>query len=138
EWINKIFEIIKQCPHHRFIFLTKVPEKLNYQFPDNCAVGVTVNRSADLDRIRILKNIVSSVKFVSFEPVYERIKPDLSGIQWIMIGAQTGPKEFQPKKEWIDDIIESARNAKCNVFIKDNLDYETKIVEFPSGLYLNS
>jgi len=58
-----------------------------------------------------------------FEPLLERIEVDLSGIDWIIIGAQTGQRALKPKFEWVEAIINSADNNGTPVFIKDNLKY---------------
>jgi protein gp37 len=55
-------------------------------------------------------------------------------IDWIIIGAQTGPGAISPKKEWVQAIISQARAAGIPVFLKDNLHWPERIQEWPLGL----
>lgn len=55
-------------------------------------------------------------------------------INWVIIGAQTGPKAIAPKKEWVQSIIDQCRAANVPVFLKDNLNWPEKIQEYPEGL----
>lgn len=139
KWIEMVLTIILMTPQHRYYILTKDPERLaKYSFPENVWVGVTVNRQIDIYRVEILKQkIDAQIKYVSFEPIYDDItKPvffEPVGIHWFILGAQTNP-EFQPKKEWIENILAIADKYKIPVFMKDNLKYEPKRYEFPNGL----
>jgi len=56
------------------------------------------------------------------------LKPRLD---WIIIGAQTGPGAKPPKPEWVQDIIDQCRAAGVPVFLKDNLKWPVKIQEWP-------
>jgi protein gp37 len=131
-WIGLVFAVIKRNPQHIFIILTKRPDVLHqFSFPENVWLGVSVDRTQLIDSINILAETDAKVKFVSFEPLLERITPALQGINWIIIGSQTGPRPFQPKAEWVDLLIKEARKQDCAVFLKNNLDYPEKIQEFP-------
>ena len=55
-------------------------------------------------------------------------------INWIIIGAQTGPRAVRPKPQWIEKVINQAREAAIPVFLKDNLFWHEKIQEFPEGM----
>ncbi len=120
-------------------------------FPDNCWVGVTAtNPLMFLDATQHLQKIEAKVKYISIEPLlyWNMIgKSDweycLKSINWVIIGAQTCksywelattyPNEtdrimkfgrqwtFQPKIEWVHEIIEAAAKAKILVFLKNNL-----------------
>jgi len=56
------------------------------------------------------------------------LKPRLD---WVIIGAQTGPGAKPPKPEWVQDIIDQCRAAGVPVFLKDNLKWPVKIQEWP-------
>ena len=81
-----------------------------------------------------LLNVTAETKFVSFEPLLGPI-PDLDsnlcGIDWIIIGAQTGPGARPPKKEGVEDIIGEARSQDIPVFLKDNLHWHEQVREWP-------
>lgn len=56
------------------------------------------------------------------------LKPRLD---WVIIGAQTGPGAKPPKPEWVQDIIDQCGAAGVPVFLKDNLKWPVKIQEWP-------
>jgi len=73
---DEIFETIRQCPQHKFLFLTKNPDRLiNWgEFPDNAWVGVTVcNQEMVNKSIPTLMNIEAKVRYVSIEPMLEPV-----------------------------------------------------------------
>jgi protein gp37 len=151
EWLSDIFLKVKLYPWHTFIFLTKCPQNLPKQFPDNCWVGVSATNQADVDkRLPELCKIDAPVRFVSCEPLLSQIdlrlylpswgsagttfenpegleRFDLDGspvnpINWLIIGQQTPVKKTtQPKVEWVKEIVDACDNAKIPVFLKNNL-----------------
>lgn len=136
EWMEKIIEVIEQCPQHRFIFLTKAPHllsELDITFPENCIVGVTVNCQDDYWRIGNLHQIDCKYRWVSFEPLYGKVLANLDGIDWVVIGAQSSP-EYQPKKEWVDELIRCADYYNIPVFVKPNLTVVKPKMELPEVL----
>lgn len=137
-WIELIFASIKRNPQHTFQILTQCSEPLDqFLFPENCWVGVTVKNDDEVYRIGELTLVEGEsdhiVKFVSFEPLLERVVPWLQGIDWVIIGAKTGHKPFKPPKDWIQTIIDNARHFGCAIFLKENLGWSEKIQEFPKG-----
>lgn len=147
-WIEKVIEKIKQYPQHIFQFLTKDPlAYLDYEFPQNCWLGLTIIRTPkypEPDRwsfIEFKRNNLYNLKFVCFEPLLENIDLsyylDLTAISWVIIGAETGNRKDKiiPDKKWLLYIIKYCDLHKIPIFIKDNLlKYYPKfghIKEFP-------
>ena len=129
EWQEKIFDVIKRCPQHRFYLLTKQFQNLVKfsPFSKNCWVGVSCTTAQQLyDAWSCLFLTGAKIKFVSFEPLLERMEGNLenifefAGIGWVIIGAQTNPYN-PPKLEWIEEIVEACDKAGIPVFLKDNL-----------------
>jgi len=127
--------VMRENPQHRFYTLTKQPQNLIKfsPFPDNCWVGVTATNSILYATAAYwLKEIEAKVKFISFEPLLERIAPKAwpwqlfpegnpKGIcNWLIIGAQTKPYK-PPEIAWVREIVEAADRAGIPVFLKDNL-----------------
>ena len=52
-------------------------------------------------------------------------------INWVIVGAQTGPRAVPPKAEWVQSIIDQCRAANIPVFLKDNLNWAEVIKEYP-------
>ena len=135
EWMLKILHVVSKTPQHRYYFLSKYPRNFqDYIFPKNAWVGTTVNLNKDLYRIRDLQIVNASIKFVSFEPIYENIiLGDTIGIHWFILGAQTNP-EFQPRLLWVKNLIDHAQRSSIPVFLKDNLKWLPRFNDFPEGL----
>jgi len=121
EWIEQILKVVKDNKHLIFQFLTKNPSRYaNFDFPKNCWLGTTVNRSSETRRIKMLSQASDkNIKFVSFEPLYEKIVPSAC-VDWIIIGAQTNPCKL-PKLKWVTGLISMAKKMGACVFLKDNL-----------------
>jgi len=75
-----IFEVIKQYPRHRFYILTKFPQNIDRELPDNVWLGVSVTENKDWWRMKKLMSASASVRFISFEPLLEWI--DLSQLTY--------------------------------------------------------
>jgi len=135
-WVQEIFFEMVANPRHTFQVLTKqVDRALEHSFPNNCWIGVSQDgRFTDVEDIERLSYSGASVKFVSFEPLLGQI-PDLdtnlTDIDWVIIGARTGPGAKPPEKEWVEDIINAARNYDIPVFLKDNLHWHEQVREWP-------
>jgi protein gp37 len=130
EWILRVLKVIEENPRHRFYLLTKNPSRMReFTFSENAWVGVTVNRQSDVYRIDEVRGVKAKIRYVSLEPIYERIHADFSNIQWVILGAQTSP-ELQPRREWVEHILELADGIP--VFMKDNLRWDgSRRCEFP-------
>ena len=125
--INQILKVVDDNPHHIFQFLTKFPQNLrtlvDYQ-RDNMWIGTTVTCSADMWRVDYLRRNVGGTRFVSFEPLFDCIRePNLSDIDWIIIGAQTGNArdKVSPHFTWAHFLSMDADVYGISVYMKDNL-----------------
>ena len=67
--------------------------------------GVSVeNEDTLFKRVQFLRETSAHVKFLSVEPLLERIvKPDLTGIDWVIIGGESGPKARHMSPSWVMD-----------------------------------
>lgn len=122
-WILWILDTAKNCPQHTFLFLTKNPVRIsNFEFPDNCWVGVTDDcRASDTYPLDDFGEwITGTKKFVSFEPLLGPLGTLIpADVDQVIIGAMTGAKAIKPEKIWIEKIIAAAEGKK--IFLKDNL-----------------
>jgi protein gp37 len=137
KWINNIFAAIGGFPQHRFLFLTKRPEVLFERLPwwefgaKNVWFGVSVVTQKDVWRIDELKDLYKGFhKFVSFEPLHSAVEYDLKGIEWAIIGAETGNRaeKITPAEEWIYGILKAAERGNIPVYLKDNLKSATPYI----------
>ena len=148
--VNSILDIVRQCPQHTFQFLTKSPQHLAFgnPWPANCWVGVTATDwGSYLTALMGLKEVKASVRFVSLEPLLENVplaaavvgtNGDCFGVQdldWLIVGAQTGPGAKPPENGWVAEIVGVAEAASVPLFLKDNLGWPGKRQEWPAAAY---
>lgn len=137
-WQDAGFEVERECPQHIFQHSTKFPQNLarHNPWPDNAWAGVTaIDNEMAIRAIRGLAGVNAPVKFFSCEPLLGPIPPSsivygMNVLDWIIIGAQTNP-DTQPKKEWIQDILNTADHIGIPIFMKDNLEWPFHRREWP-------
>ena len=124
EFIDKVLNVIKNTPQHRYQILTKRAERMEEYFknrivPDNAWLGVTIENEKVKKRIEHLSNIKAKIHFLSCEPLLEDLGTlDLSNIQWIIVGGESGPKARPMKEEWVLKILKQARLLQIPFFFK--------------------
>ena len=149
-WIRDVMGVVHDNPRHTFQFLTKYPQNLDHLLGDdiftlislNMWMGVSVTCDDDLWRIDHLRKVVGGIRFISFEPLIDNVNYlDLLGIDWIIIGAETGtrPDKVSPDYTWIHNLITEADAYNVPVFMKDNLSPHliptaTRRQEFPKEM----
>lgn len=155
-WRYLVFNSMRYNPQHTFLVLTKqlynmeeylVKRNLTKDIiPNNLWLGISqdglTTNDDDIEYFRSLEFIPR--KFVSFEPLLGPIVSNLFGIDWVIIGAQTGPRAQQPKTEWVNSIIEEAQSFNIPIFLKWNLECLRKldnsikrVQEFPKEIRKN-
>ncbi len=144
EWVNHdhiqaVLESCEQVPRHTFQFLTKNPMKyMEFRQIDNAWYGTTCDGTDrteyNIDKLVMYIQRCHSIRFVSFEPLLAPVDPDLFGISWIIIGANSNKGAKKPPKEWADHLIDLARKSGIAVFVKDNYHYPERIKEFPQDI----
>jgi len=128
-WRDLVIRVILEAEQHTFQILTKqpIPYELEYEVPSNLWLGVSIDGTTpneiDWD-LEDLFNTPSHVRFVSFEPLLGPVVFDSELVDWIIIGAQTGPNAKQPRKEWVDSILLEASATNTPVFVKNNIDWK--------------
>lgn len=126
EFVDKVFDVIAETPRHNYQILTKRAARLaSYAarrgtLPPNAWLGVsTENRRHGLPRIALLRAVPAAVRFLSVEPLLERLGPlDLSGISWVIVGGESGPGARQMEAEWARDVRDQCVAASVPFFFK--------------------
>jgi len=124
-WRDLVFRVILEAEQHKFLILTKqsIPYELEYEVPSNVWFGVSLDGLKD-DAQWMVEDLFTSYaphRFVSCEPLLGPVSFDAELVEWVIIGAQTGPQAKQPRWEWVQDILNEARRTNRPVFIKNNL-----------------
>lgn len=124
-YVDRILEVIENSPQHTFQILTKRAARMAEYFsskkaPDNAWLGVTVeDRAYGLPRIDELRKIDAKVRLISSEPLLESLGQfDLTGIHWVIVGGESGPKARPMEKEWVEEILRQCEDAKVAFFFK--------------------
>jgi protein gp37 len=127
EFLDQVFDVIKRTPQHIYQILTKrSPRMLKYftsrgrVVPSNVWLGVSVeNRKYGLSRIDDLRKIKASIRFLSVEPLLEDVgRLNLSGIHWVIVGGESGPKARPMKPEWVESIKDQCDQRGVAFFFK--------------------
>lgn len=123
-FIDRVFDTMRKAPWHIFQVLTKRAERLkaigrNLNWPANVWMGVSVEARDYLYRINHLRNVEARVKFISFEPLLEELgKMNLQGIDWAIVGDESGPRSRPMDKEWVVEIRDQCISAGVPFFFK--------------------
>lgn len=125
QYIEQVLSVMESTPQHTYQVLTKRAERLPEFFsdrscPPNLWLGVSVeDRRYGVPRIDLLRQVEAPVRFLSAEPLIEDIGwLDLSGIHWVIVGGESGPKARPMKPEWVDVIQEACADQDVAFFFK--------------------
>jgi protein gp37 len=124
EFINKVVDVMRQAHWHTFQILTKRAERLEeisrqVAWPDNVWLGVSVENCDYTYRIEYLRHINAKIKFLSLEPLLGPLHNlKLDGIQWVIVGGESGPGARPIDPAWVVDIRDQCISAKVPFFFK--------------------
>ena len=130
-FVKSVLDTMLLADHHIYQILTKRPRRMNKlierwlqdvdmpQVPIHIWLGVSIENDENISRLFALRWVPAKIRFISFEPLLGPINhPDLEGINWAIIGGESGKKHRPPKKEWITDLIALCQTHKVPVFFK--------------------
>jgi protein gp37 len=126
QYIIDTFRVMKENPHHVFQILTKRADLLLYydkegylQWTHNIWMGVTVEDSTVTKRIDLLRQTRAKIKFLSCEPLLTGLPNlDLKGIDWVIVGGESGRTPRPIKEEWVLDIKDQCQKANVAFYFK--------------------
>lgn len=124
EFIAKVFAVMERCTWHQFKILTKRAERLaevspRLPWPDHVWQGVSVENADYTFRIDHLRQSGAKTKFLSIEPLLGPIANlDLAGIDWVIVGGESGPGARTMAQEWVEDILAQCQRAGVPMFFK--------------------
>jgi protein gp37 len=127
-WIHRIHNIARQHPHLTMLLLTKRIERAAalapyLDWPGNLWIGTTVESQDYLWRLDYLRQIKRAAgRFVSFEPLLEAVSPILTGVNWVIVGGESGLKRREFDKDWAWIIQLNARANHIPFFFKQGSD----------------
>jgi protein gp37 len=124
DYIQKVFDTMRRAHWHQFQVLTKrsgrllaVNEKIDW--PRNVWMGVSVESAGYKTRIEHLRKTGAAVKFLSLEPLIGDLGTvNLSNIDWVIVGGESGPGARPMDKEWVDRIRRQCEAEDVPFFFK--------------------
>jgi protein gp37 len=129
QYIDEVARIMQSADWHTYQVLTKRAERLQKLLTrrmnwaanlDHIWWGVSVeNRRFGLPRIELLRKAPARVRFLSVEPLLEDLgEIDLKGLNWVIVGGESGPGARPMKREWVQSIRDQCESAKVPFFFK--------------------
>lgn len=124
EQILRLFSVMNKARWHTFQVLTKRSERLlklsgQIKWTPNIWQGVTVEHTATRSRIEDLRLTGAQTKFLSLEPLIGPISGlNLTGIDWVIVGGESGPGARPMKKEWVTSIRDICTKTETPFFFK--------------------
>jgi protein gp37 len=125
-FIARVFAAMAASPRHTFQVLTKRPARMASDaedylqpWPPNVWAGATIEGDAWSGRADDLRKIPAKVRFLSLEPLLGPLPSlDLSGIHWVIVGGETGPRARSMSAAWVADVRDRCAAARIPFFFK--------------------
>ncbi len=127
-FVDGVFDTMEKANWHTYQVLTKrsslLVRYLRARYGEGLApahiwLGVSVEDAKNAVRLRHLQSAQAAVKFVSFEPLLGPVgEVDLTGINWAIVGGESGPKARPMAEEWAIHLRDQCHAAKVAFFFK--------------------
>lgn len=129
-FVGRCFHTMMTANWHTYQVLTKRPARMaefsrmfekyyGIPVPRHIWMGTSVEDNRAVHRIAELRAVRCETRFVSFEPLLERInKTPLKGIDWAIIGGESGPRYRRVEPAWVDSLVSQCRDGGVPVFFK--------------------
>lgn len=138
-FILAVWQVMRNTPQHTYQILTKRPERMvdwffrkhaqpaywrvigqsEFDILFNVWLGVSVENSDTAVRIADLRKMPAALRFVSFEPLIGPVgQVDLTGIDWAIVGGESGPHARPMRPEWVEEIQYRCRLSGTAFFFK--------------------
>jgi protein gp37 len=124
QFIQRVFAVMNNTPQHTYQVLTKRADRLLevselLRWTDNIWMGVSVEDQRVTDRIDFLRQTGARTKFLSCEPLIGPLSGlNLTGIDWVIVGGESGKKARGMKEIWVWDIMQQCRLQEVAFFFK--------------------
>ena len=123
-FVRKVWRVMQETPRHTYQILTKRPERMVEVARDlpplpNVWLGTSVEDDRVLNRIDALRQVPAAIRFISFEPLIGSVaSADLTGIHWVIVGGESGPRARPMDPEWVNEIEVMCRKVGIAFFFK--------------------
>lgn len=123
EFIKSVFEVMNSTSHI-YQVLTKRPERVvelndKLKWTENIWLGTSVEEEKVVNRSFELVKTSAKTKFLSIEPLIGPVNSlRLKGIDWVIVGGESGHKARPLKIEWVEKIKSLCKNSNTPFFFK--------------------
>jgi protein gp37 len=125
-FIKSVWEVMRETPRHNYQILTKRPQRMAHfveakikDILPNVWLGTSIENADVVERVNHLRAAPAEIRFISFEPLIGPVGDvDLSGIQWAIVGGESGRVARPIREEWIDEIHRQCLHSATAFFFK--------------------
>ncbi len=124
EFILRVFDVMRRADWHQYQILTKRSERLRdldtvLSWQPHIWMGVSVENEDYVFRIDHLRQTHAHTKFLSLEPLLGPLSHlDLNGIDWVIVGGESGPGARPMKPAWVTEIRDQCQACRVPFFFK--------------------
>ena len=123
-YLERVFDVMRATPQHRYQVLTKRAQRMQevcsrIEVPANAWLGVSIENQDYMWRLELLRQVAAPVRFLSLEPLLGPLAElDLAGVQWVIVGGESGHYARQMQAEWVRQIRDGCQQAEVPFFFK--------------------
>ena len=123
QWRDEFFALIRDTPNLDWQLLTKRPGEAvkyarNHPWPDNAWIGASIEDQKRAVRAQIITRIPAPIRFISVEPLLGPVTLDLTDIDWVIVGGESGHKCRPMEADWARSVRDQCRAAGVAFFFK--------------------
>jgi protein gp37 len=125
EWLDEALTVIEATPHITYLILSKRPGNaarklaaLGRQWPANGWAGATIGHPKSLPLLRPLLRIPAEKRFLSIEPLLAPLPINLTGIDWVLVGGESGQHPRPCDPDWVRALRDQSVGSGIPFFMK--------------------
>jgi protein gp37 len=128
DFVERVFDTMEAASWHTFQVLTKrsslMRDFLRRRYigrraPFHIWFGVSVEDETKASRIKHLRDAPAAMRFLSIEPLIGPVgRLDLTGINWVIVGGESGPGARPMRRQWVREIRDQCRANDIAFFFK--------------------
>lgn len=123
DFIQRVFTVMAETPQHTYQVLTKRAQRLSkiagqLEWPENVWMGVSVESQKYAFRANHLRKVPAAVRFLSIEPLLGPVEANLDGIDWVIVGGESGPRSRPIEPGWVESIRDQCDAGDVAFFFK--------------------
>ena len=135
-FVSRMWNVMAETPRHQYQILTKRPRRMaamtNPDLPQlpvpvrrvilpllpNVWLGTSVEDQDSAHRVDHLRDVRAAVRFLSVEPLLGPLDLNLDGIDWVIVGGESGPRFRPPRAEWVRSVRDQCERQNTAFFFK--------------------